>query len=379
MRTPIDQEAQPVTKEWRAFWHEKHLELGRKGWLFPTYPTKYGGGGLTADHETILMEEFQRARVPGHHADGTTLSTLLVWGTEEQKQKFLVPLLKGEKTSHQKLTEPQSGADQANVKNRAVRDGDDWLISGENVFISTYMEVNWLSGQAMTDPNAPRHRNTGFFIIENPSPGLLIKEMDLLVGHGQKQIYMDNVRVPGDHLIGGATQGWQVMGTLLEAEHGGRGRAAPTDYEVEGLVKYVQANKSLGADPVIAERTVAAKLDAQVGELLTKRTFWMYQSHMPMQYESNLANVFQRHYTLRNAIRIREVMGLYSLLKGSDPLAPNDGRQEVAQRGRAGQNHAGGSTNIAKVVLARRIGISRTKERAAPTPSTVARISAPGG
>ncbi len=84
--------------------------------------------------------------------------------------------------------------------------------------------------------------------------------------------------------------------------------------------------------------------------------------------------MFQRLYTLRNAIRIREVMGLYSLLKGTDPLAPDLGRQEVAQRGRAGQNHAGGSTNIAKVVLARRIGISRTKERAAPTPSTALKI-----
>ena len=282
--------------------------------------------------------------------------------------------MKGEKTSHQKLTEPQSGADQANIKTRAVRDGDDWLITGENVFISTFKDVNWLTGQAMTDPNAPRHRNTGLFIIENPAPGLLIKEMDLLVGKRQKQIYMDNVRVSGDHLIGGPQQGWQVMGTLLEAEHGGRGRAVPQDEEIDRLLEYVREVKrdgqSVGSDPVLAQKTVEAYLDSHLAMLLVKRTYSMYMNHQAMQYESNLANVFGRLSGLRNAIRIREVVGLESLVSVKDPTARYDGLFEIRQRGAAGQRHAGGSTNIAKVILARRIGISRTKERAAPTPST---------
>ena len=366
MRAPLDERTEP-TPEYQSFWHKKHLELGEKGWLFPTYPKQYGGGGLTSAHETVMMEEFQKARVPGHHADGNSLAALMVWGTEEQKQKFLVPLLTGRKTIHQKLTEPQSGADQANVKNKAVRDGDDWLISGENVFISTFMNVNWLSGQATTDQNAPRHRNTGFFIVENPAPGLLMKEQDLLVGHRQKQIFMDNVRVPGDHLIGGANQGWQVMGTLLEAEHGGRGRAVPVDHALDALMEFAQTK---GTDTVGQQITVDAYLEGHVDRLLLKRTYWMYQSHMPMQYESNLANVHNRTHGLRNGIRIRDVVGMYSLVGRGDPRAINGGILEIDQREKAGQRHAGGSTNIAKVVLARRMGISRTKERAAPTPST---------
>ena len=105
-------------------------------------------------------------------------------------------------------------------------------------------------------------------------------------------------------------------------------------------------------------------------DLLGKRTYWMYQSRMEMSHQGNVANVHNRQHDLRNAIRVRDVMGMYALLDTKEPGAPHGGAQEVNQRAMAGQRHAGGSTNIAKVILARRIGISRTRERAAPTPST---------
>ena len=111
-------------------------------------------------------------------------------------------------------------------------------------------------------------------------------------------------------------------------------------------------------------------IESHIHSLLLKRTFWMYQSQMQINYEGNVANVYGRESSLRIAWRVRDVMGMYALLGTKEPGAPHEGAQEVNQRGRAGQNHAGGSTNIAKVVLARRIGISRTKEQAAPTPST---------
>ena len=152
------------------------------------------------------------------------MQTLLVWGTEEQKQKFLPPLLSGEKITFQKLTEPQGGADLASISSRATRDGDDWILNGQNVFIGDPYDVEYLAGPMVTDPDAPRHRNLGYFMIPVPSEGLELKEMKLLPSSRKQAIFLDNVRVPGDHLIGGVNQGWQVMGTHLEFEHGGRGR-----------------------------------------------------------------------------------------------------------------------------------------------------------
>ena len=370
---PVD--PRDFTEEMYVFWRGKHQEMAAKGWLYPTFPVEYGGGGLTADHETILEEESLRFKVP-RFLNTNVLPSILVWGTEEQKQKFLAPLLKAEKIAWEKYTEPRSGADLAGYSSRAVRDGDDWIVTGQNAFISgrDVSRPDWLFGPLVTDPDAPRHRNLGFFMIPSPSQGLEIKTQALLTSNEQHTIFLDNVRVPGDHLIGGASQGWQVTNTSLEEEHGGRGRAFPADPVVGNLVEYVRKTKmnggTLGDDPLLQQQTMDAYIDAHVDGLMAKRTFWMYQNRMEITYEGNVHNVHNRLKTMRQAIRVRHVMKMDALLDGNEPGAPHGGAQEVEQRYAAGQRHAAGSTNIAKVILARRIGISRTKERPAPTPST---------
>jgi alkylation response protein AidB-like acyl-CoA dehydrogenase len=384
MKEPID--GREFTEEQYRFWREKHKDLAARGWLYPTQPKEYGGGGLSGDHETIILEEFHRARVVRSFSGALVIPPLMVWGTEEQKQKFLVPFLKADKATWQRLTEPQSGADLANVQAKAVRDGDDWLLSGQNVFISGRPRPEWtpggpdfLHGMAVTDTDAPRHRNLGFFLVPVPSPGLEIKEMNLLPGHDQHVVFMDNVRVPGDHLIGGDHQGWQVFQTLGEVEHGGGGSTFPRDEAVDNLIAYTKETKqngsSVGSDPVAQQVTMNAYIDAHVDGLFARHTYWMYENRMDIVFEGNVANVHNRDYECRNAIRVRDVMGMYSLLDGQDPGAPHRGAQEVYQRDKAGQRHAGGSTNIARVILARRIGISRTQERPAPTPSSTAASS----
>ena len=132
MRDPVD--GRDFTKEQFLFWRGKHREMADKGWLFPTFPKEYGGGGLSGDHEVIINEEMQRAGAPGNFTNQFVFPALLVWGTEEQKQKFLRPLLTGEKVAWQKYTEPHSGSDLASYESKAVRDGDDWIMNGSNAF-----------------------------------------------------------------------------------------------------------------------------------------------------------------------------------------------------------------------------------------------------
>jgi len=379
MKDPIDD--RDFTKEMYLFWREKHREMAQKGWLFPTFPKEYGGGGLSGDHETILQEELKLARAVRVMNNDTGFPALMVWTTEEQKQKFLVPILKGEAVTWQKYTEPRSGADLASYDSKAVRDGDDWLLTGQNVFISGKPRPewdidapNWLFGPMVTDEDAPRHRNMGYFMIPVPSEGLEIREQDLLVGHDQHAVFMENVRVPADHLIGGDHQGWQVANSGLEQEHGGRGSAFPADEVVDNLVKYARDTKhnggTLGSDPVVQQSTVENVIEAHVQSLLLKRTYWMYINRMEVQYQGNLSNVHGRESSLRITKRVRDVMGMAALVDSHEPGAPFGGTQEVNQRSRAGQNHGAGSTNIAKVILARRIGISRTQERPYATAAT---------
>ncbi len=289
-----------------------------------------GGGGLDGDHQTIIEEEFRRARAyrPGSAA-AFTLPSIVVWGTEAQKQKFLKPILTGEKITWQKFTEPQSGADSANIQTRAVRDGDDWVITGQNVFISGFSTPDFLMGPAVTDPTAPRHRNLGYFVIPYPSPGLEIRSQNLLGGRGQSFVFLDNVRVPGDHLIGGDHQGWQVMNSGLELEHGGGGAAFPKDAAVENLVEYVRTTRAnggtLGQGSVVQQATMQNYLEAHVQSILLRRTFWMYTTRQQVVYEGNEANVHGRESGLRIVIRMRDVMGMYALLGSRDPRAAHGG------------------------------------------------------
>ena len=172
MKDPID--GREFSKERYLFWRGKHQELAAKGWLFPTFPKDYGGG-LSGDHEPTMEEEFQRVGVPRNFTNQFIFPARLVWGTEEQKQISLVLLLKSETTAWQKFTQPSSAADLANYQRQAIRDGDDWLFSAQRVFVNGKPRPQWgmdgpnyLFGPMLTDPDAPRHRNPGSFMVPVP-------------------------------------------------------------------------------------------------------------------------------------------------------------------------------------------------------------------
>ncbi len=372
MKAPVDR--LDLSDEHYQFWRDMHVRLAEKGWLHPTYPTEYGGGGLSGEHETIILEEFERARVVRGFTNPYIFPTLLVWGNEEQKQKFLKPLLQAEKIAFQNFSEPNAGSDLASLQSRAVRDGDDWIVSGQKTFISGHGEVDYLFGPIMTDPDAPRHRNLGYFLVPAPSPGLELTRLNLLTGQDQSFIFMDNVRVPGDHLIGDPQQGWQVSQTTLEIEHGGRGVAFPRDEALENILQYAAGTErngeTLDADPVLQQVAMDAYIDSQINTLLTQRNYWMYQARREMTYHGPQSSMFTKTYRITNSDRARDIMGMYSLLGVREPRAPFEGAPEVYQRSSLTGAHPGGTIEIQKVIMARRLGISRTRERAAATPST---------
>ena len=372
MKAPVDR--LDLTDEHYVFWRDMHQTIAAKGWLYPTYPKEYGGGGLSGEHETILMEEFERAGIVRDFTNALCLPTLMVWATEEQKKQFLTPLLKAEKVAFQNFTEPDAGSDLASLKSRAVRDGDDWIITGQKVFVSGHGDPDWLFGPVVTDADAPRHRNLGYFMVPFPAEGLELRRLNLLTGHDQNFVFMDNVRVPGDHLIGGDHQGWQVAQTTLEIEHGGRGAAFPRDEAMENLLTFVRDTKQNGGrladDAVVQQDAMDAYIEARTFGLLARRNYWMYQARQEMSYHGSQSSLYGKTYRMRNADRARNIMGMYSLLGVREPRAPFKGQPEVYQRSSLTGAHPGGTVEVQKVIIARRLSISRTQERAAATPST---------
>ena len=370
MKAPVDRD--DLSAEQVAWWRETHNTLAAKGWLYPVFPTEYGGGGLSGDEETIIEEEFAEGRVVKGFTNALVFPTLLVWATEDQKQKYLKPLLTAEKVAFQNFSEPGHGSDLASLESKATRDGDDWIINGQKTWVSGTGTADLLFGPMVTDQDAPRHRNLGYFLLPVDTEGIELKRLNLLNGDAQHFVFMDNARVDNDALIGGDHQGWQVTQTTLEQEHGGRGQASPRDDAMDDVLKYTRESNS---DDIAKQLAVDSMIDSRITALFQERNFWMYETRQEMSYHGSLASMYNKEKGMRNADRAREIMGMYSLLDSNDPKAINGGTAEVQQRGSLTAAHPGGTTEVQKVIIARRIGISRTQERAAPTPATATSYS----
>ena len=343
--------------------------LGARGWLWPTMPKQYGGGGLSGDHAIIIEEELDAlgltARDYGDAGGGTGAPSILVWATEEQKQAFLKPMLTGEWASWQLLTEPEAGSDLASVKTLAVRDGDDWVINGHKTFISGGRDVDMFWTICMTDPKAARHENTSWFVIPAKSPGLTIMRLDLLGGQGtghQSSIFLDNVRVPSFNLVGGENQGWKVATTHLEMEHAGGGSVSRNRFE-ERIFEYCKATKVDG-QPLSKDRDsrdvlMEMHVDAEINRLFGLRNFYLAHANKPRTYGGSQASYVRKMSGLRLTNTMGKLLG-YNALVSEGPYAAADGYAEAQQRQGIISVHPAGTADIQKLIIARRIGVGRT-------------------
>ena len=358
-----------ITREQYEWSKEFQRKLGAKGWFFPTMPTEYGGGGLTLDHDIIIKEELGRWSMPAVPSPGNVaVAPLFVYGTEEQKQRFLRPMLQGETVTWQLWTEPESGVDLASIKTRAVKDGDDFIFTGTKNYISGIFEPDWLNILVVTDPEAPRHANLGQFYIPANLPGISWQYQDLIVKGGQHFIFLDNVRVSRDYLIGPETAGWRVTQSSLELEHGAEGMEDPDNVVPDLLKTWREGQKghSLAKGDEANTHLVDAHIRSNVNRLIAQRNFWMFHNKVTQTFEGSQNMWNWRETKIRTAEDTLDLLGPYALTT-DDEWTSLGGRMELSQRGASMATHGGGSYEIDKVIIARRIGLSRTKEVAAPT------------
>lgn len=353
--------------------------LGERGWLWPTAPREYGGGGLTLDHAVVLEEEIDACglTLPPYYDSGGRLggNSILVWGTEEQKRYFLPKIFRGEVRTWQLLSEPEAGSDLANVKTAARRDGDDYIINGQKIFVGSAFGADYVWTLTSTDPGAPRHHNLSWFMIPANLPGITVNPMDLLSASGEagagsgvkNTIYFDNVRISGFHLVGGENDGWKVASTHLELEHGTGGRVG-RNWLVDRLFDYCRKTQRNGQllhqDPEVRDRLMDVYIEAEILRLFNLRNYWMRHTQANVTYEGPQASYFRKMSGLRMAQAILDVLGPVALT--SDPQwGAADGHIEAHQRSAIIAVHPGGTADIQKVIMARRIGIGReTRERA---------------
>ena len=213
-------------------------ELGAQGWLAPTWPKRYGGGGLNPALAEVIQEEIQTLGLPAMGDNSRWISAMMVWGTEDQKLRYVLPALRGETITWQAFNEAGSGSDLASVQTQAVADGEDYLITGQKSFITGRFDPDYLWTLAVTNPERPRRLNLGLFMVDANSQGITITTQRLLMG-SERTIHLDGVRVSGDCLVGLAYQGWEIAQSILEEERGGAAYRSSDDGTVESIHRYL--------------------------------------------------------------------------------------------------------------------------------------------
>jgi alkylation response protein AidB-like acyl-CoA dehydrogenase len=265
----FDEDFELTGEERERFNQEWTKKLFEGGWICATWPTEYGGKGLSTIQAVVLNEEFSKANAP-MRADffGDTLvgPTILQWGTEEQKKQFLPGILKGEIGWCQGFSEPEAGSDLASLKCKAELDGDEWVINGQKVWTTRAQYADYVFLLARTDPNVSKHAGISYLLVPMDQPGVEIRPIIQPDGTGEfNEVFFADARCPKENVVGGVNNGWKVAMTTLGFE---RGTSATTGYrrferELEVIIGKAKANGKI-ADPVIRQRLAEAYTKVQI-------------------------------------------------------------------------------------------------------------------
>jgi alkylation response protein AidB-like acyl-CoA dehydrogenase len=209
---------------WRQDWQRR---LHEGGWAGVHWPTEYGGRGASLMQTAIFFEEMGRARAPlPANVLGLLLGgpTLMVWGTDEQKERYLPPILSAEEIWCQGFSEPDAGSDLAALKTRARQEGDEWIVTGQKVWTSAAQWSKWCMLVARTDTDAPKHKGLTYFLMDMEQDAVQVRPLVQITGEAEfNELFIEEARIPDENVIGGVGNGWKVALTTLMNERAGLG------------------------------------------------------------------------------------------------------------------------------------------------------------
>ena len=242
---------------------EWYRALSKQGWIAPHWPREHGGMGLDPGKLIIYWEETERAGIGRMPDQGLTMvgPTLIRFGNDAQRAKFLPPIVAGEHVWCQGYSEPNAGSDLASLQTSAVAEGDEFVINGSKIWTSMAHDATHVYVLARTDRQAKKQAGISFFLVDMKSPGITLRPIRNIAGHEEFcQVFFDNVRTPRANLVGELNTGWTIAKGLLGFERLSIGSPRRPLQALEPLEALVRA-RGLGADPAFVERFNQLKLD----------------------------------------------------------------------------------------------------------------------
>ena len=292
MRTPMVQEevvwggrrpefVNPESKLW--------LELmSEKGWTCPTWPSEYGGGGLSKEEAVILSTELNRLNArPALNSFGISMlgPVLLEYANEEQKMRFLPDIVHGKTRWCQGYSEPGAGSDLAALGTKAQLFGDEYTINGSKVWTSYADQADWIFCLVRTDPDVPKHTGISFILFDMTCEGVSTKPIQLISGSSPFcETFFDDVKVPAANLIGELNAGWTIAKRLLQHERtmisgfglandsGDKGGTTSTVATLEGAAMHYRGDSDKISDSVLRDQIAQFKIDSEAFAFTSQRS-----------------------------------------------------------------------------------------------------------
>ncbi len=273
------EEAKLSAEEQEALFRARAIEAG---FVYRDIPKQYGGAGCEPDglKDAIVREEFYRAGAPGNlptQGAGMLAPTLLEFGSEAQKKRFIPPALTGEEAWCQGYSEPGSGSDLASLQCSARLDGDHWVVNGQKIWTSNAHEADFMFGLFRTEPDASKHAGISYLLVDMKSPGIDVRPLREMTGSSEfTEVFFDDVRVPAENLVGKRGEGWAVSRATLVHERNLIGNPNMMRETFDDLVELAR-NTIRNGRPAIEDAHVRQRLVEVEGYVRTAETSNMRQ------------------------------------------------------------------------------------------------------
>jgi len=349
--------------------------LIEKGYAARTIPKAYGGYGAEPDilKSRIIAEEFAKAQIsPGMGGQGISMlvPTLLEMGTEEQKTQFIGPTLRGEMLWCQGYSEPNAGSDLASLATKGELVGDEWVINGQKIWTSTAHLAHWMFCLVRTEPEAAKHEGISFLLFSMDTPGIEIRPLVDMTGAANfNEVFLTDVRVPKDQIVGKRGQGWQVANSILRHERGSLADPNTMLSRVNALAD-MMATETLDGRPVMDNPIYRDRLMQIQGRVLAMRCndLRLLSSAVNKQNPGVAAMVVKLQGTeLRHELEALaiDVLGELGLLYGDTPRLRGHGSWQRDYMYFLGLIIGGGTSQIQKNIIAERgLGMPRESKLA---------------
>ncbi len=334
-------------------------KIGEKGWFGLNWPRDYGGLGLGAVYQHLLMSEFEYWGVPGPDLTVTSVAPMIMrHGTEQNKNDWLPLIAKGEMICAVGYSEPEAGTDLASLRTRATRDGEYWVINGSKIWNSGAQRATheWLC--VRTDPNGVRHRGISVIIVPIDSPGIEIRPLYAWSGYRTNEVHFDDVRVPVTNLVGEVNRGWTYITGALDLERGALTNAGDLRRALDELTELARSPRRDGSvpahDAALRRRLAQAEADVEVATLMGYEAASILDSGVIPTVEVSVEKVFTSELRQRIADLALDLLGPDGLLAHRSENAPLAGKFERLYRAAPLMRFGGGTNEVLRDVIAQR-------------------------